>query len=115
MENIDIEKRAKELALQEACWLAFETDPSIEQTNGWEQLIAGHESDWIDGYAKATREHLILHEESLRFLKKAAHGHDCEFMHLYQDGHVMRMHSKCTCGLEDHLTTLRTMLGTNNN
>lgn len=61
-----------------------------------------------EGYAHATSKHLPLHQKSMEYLRRAPHLEGCAYGTLYED-QGQRMCSRCSCGLDAHLSTLKAL------
>lgn len=67
----DFAGRARAMAEAHFCQAAFEADPSIEQTYGWDQMLIGLESERIEAYASCMEAKLRSDWETIRLLRDA--------------------------------------------
>ena len=59
------------------------------------------------GYWHATHDALKVHRESLRCLEGCPHYGSCRAA----DNHIHSTNNPCTCGLDQHIASLRELLG----
>lgn len=95
------------------CQAAFEADPSIEQTYGWDQMLISADADRIEGYASCMEAKLRSDWETIRLLREVhqtQHPGFCRGAEWTDDRpgrngkNPVRL--PCDCGLSAHLSTL---------
>lgn len=109
----DFAGKARAMAEAHFCQAAFEADPSIEQTYGWDQMLISADADRIECYASCMEAKLRSDWETiglLRMVDDSCHPGDCEGEQWTNDrpgrNGKMPVRNPCTCGLRAHLSTL---------
>ena len=106
----DYKSIARKLAEAHFCQAAFEADPSIEQTYGWDQMLISADSDRIEAYASCMEARLRSDWETIRLLRTYRNYVHAEMLHVMDDephdGPIVASYRKELAEIDTHLSKL---------